>query len=129
MFKITVVLISLGLQSCAAYFYKAADDNAGYFADATGCFQSSVRKESVKVPTAGTMTVIDLPIGNDANIFGLCMEQAGHPAPQANPNDYLDVARYCLQQARSSSEPDDTYARCVRLGKITVETIPAGRSK
>jgi hypothetical protein len=129
MFKFTVMLLSLLLQSCSGYFSRQGQDDAGYFSDASSCFQSSMHKESVKVPTAGTMTIIDVPVGSDANAFGLCMEQAGHPHTPANPDDYLQVSRTCLQQARESLTPDDTYARCVRHGKITVETIRPEPSK
>jgi hypothetical protein len=69
------------------------------------------------------MTVIDVPIGNDANTFSLCMEHAGHTPTHANPDDYLSVSRACSQHARDSSTPDEDYAKCIRHGKIIVETI------
>jgi len=126
MFKFAVILLSLLLQSCSDYLSK---QDTGYFSDASSCFRSSERKESVKVPTAGTMTVIEVPTGNDANVFGQCMEQAGHPVTKPDPEGYLNVSRACLQQARDSSNPDDAYAKCVRHGKITVEPIIPERSK
>lgn len=129
MFKLAVILLSLPLSGCSDYLSRHDTDDTGYFADASTCFQSSMRKESVKVPTARTMTVIEVPVGNNANDFGLCMEQAGHPITQANPDAYLDVARTCLQQARGSSNPDEAYAACVRHGKITVEAIMPDKSK
>jgi len=123
MFKFAVILLSLLLQSCADFPYRHDMEDSGYFSDASNCYRSSERKVYVKVPTAGTMTVIEVPIGNDANVFGLCMEHAGHPVPKANPDDYLNVSRACMQAARDSSNPDDAYVKCVRYGKIIVETI------
>ncbi|MDP2901604.1 MAG: hypothetical protein Q8N96_00625 [Methylovulum sp.] len=129
MFKSAVIFLSLLLQSCSDSLPKHELDDTNYFSDASGCFQSSVRKESVKIPTAGTMTVIEVPLGNDANGFGLCMEQAGHPVTQADPDDYLTASRACFQQAHDSLTPDEAYARCVRHGKISVETIVPDKSK
>jgi len=129
MVKFAVILLSLLLQSCSTYSSKQGTNKDDYFSVASSCFRSSERKVYVKVPTAGTMTVIEVPVGNDANVFGSCMEHSGHPVTQANPEDYLNVSRACMQEARDSSSPNDTYAKCVRHGKITVETMPPDVSK
>ena len=129
MFKLAVILLSLLLQSCSNYPSRRDADATGYFSDAASCFRYSERKVYVKVPTALTMTVIEVPIGNDANIFGLCMEHAGHAVPKADPDDYLNVSRACMQETRNSSKPDDAYAKCVRYGKIIVETITTDKPK
>ncbi len=124
MLKFAVILFSFLLQSCADSLTKQGSTDTGYFADASDCFRASTIKENVKVPTAGTMTVIDIPIDNDAAAFRLCMEQSGHVTASVKASDYLAVSRTCLQQARDSASPDAAYASCVKGGKITVETIP-----
>ena len=129
MFKFAVILLSLLLQSCADFPYRNDTEDTGYFSDASNCYRSSERKVLVKVPTATTMTVVEVPIGNDANIFGLCMEHAGHAVTKADPDDYLNVSRACMQETRNSSKPDDAYAKCVRYGKIIVETITTDKPK
>ncbi len=108
-----LIFLTIILQSgCSAPLSKPESDS-GYFADATSCFQSSGRKEYIKVPTAGTMTLVEVPIDTDAGNFSLCMRQAGHLATQAEPNAYLELSRSCLQQARGSSKPDAAYFGCI----------------
>jgi hypothetical protein len=121
--KFAVILLLTLLQSCSSHLSGQNMPDTGYFSDASDCYRSSERKVYVKVPTAGAMTVIDVPIGNDANMFSLCMEHAGHPPTHANPEDYLSVSRACSQHARDSSSPDEAYAKCIRHGKITVDII------
>lgn len=129
MSKFAIILLTVLLQSCSGYLVSHASDDTRYFSDALNCFQSAERKESVKVPTGSTLSVIEVPVGINPSVFGSCMEQAGHPVPQVNPDDYLNVSRACMQQARGSSNPDEVYAGCVRHGKITVETMIPDRSK
>ena len=128
MSKSTLLLIAMLMQSCSGYLLGKDKSDMGYFSDASDCYRSSERNVSVKVPAAGTMTVIDVPIGNDANMFSLCMEHAGHPPTHANPEDYLILSRACSQHARDSSKADKTYATCIQNGKITVETLAPGNS-
>ena len=97
----------------SACLTSSPERHSGYFADATSCLQSALRKEYVKVPTAETMTVIEVPIDTDASNFSFCMRQAGHLVNDKQPDDYLEQSRYCLQQARSSSKPDEVYFACV----------------
>lgn len=119
-----ILLMLLMLQGCANSFSSLATDNSAYFSDALTCYQSSVRKEQIKVPTAGTMSVMEVPVANDPNVFGNCMADKGHTVEKANPDAYLKVSRKCLQAARNATNPDDAYADCVRHGGITVETLP-----
>lgn len=125
MFKRGIVLLSLCLlEACSGWLsYPSENADTGYFSDASDCLRSSLRREQIKVPTGNTMSVIEVVIGNDAAAFGHCMENAGHPAKKADLTEYLKLSSDCLQEARSSSTPDDTYGKCVRRGKITVETI------
>jgi hypothetical protein len=123
-----VIFLAILLQSCSTTLSRQDKPDSGYFSDASDCYRSSERKVYVKVPTAGTMTVVDVPIGNDATLFSLCIEHAGHPATHADPEDYLNVSRACSQHARDSSYPDEAYAKCIRHGKITVETITHEKS-
>ncbi|PPD47203.1 MAG: hypothetical protein CTY16_07815 [Methylobacter sp.] len=127
MFKFTVILSALLLQSCSGYLSKQEGDDAGYFSDASDCLRSSARKESIKVPTGRSMTVVDVPIGSDAGFFGQCMEQAGHSAAQVEADEYLKISHACMKEASGSATPDATYAKCVRRGNITVETISPGK--
>ena len=129
MFMSAIILLSLLLQGCSNYPSRYDSDDTSYFSDASNCYRSSERKVQVKVPTALTMTVIEVPTGNDANVFGQCMEHAGHPVPKADPDDYLNVSRACMQRAHDSSNFDDAYAKCVRYGKIIVETIAPDKPK
>lgn len=118
----------LVLPACSGHSVKQADniENVGYFADATDCLNLSKRSEPVKVPTGGTMTIIDIPIAYDANYFSACMKYADHPSP-SSPTDfasYLKVANDCLQTARSSANPDKAYEECVQNSNIEVEILP-----
>lgn len=129
MIKFAALILILLLQSCAANTSNQGLNESGYFLDASNCYRSSERKVSVNVPTGRSMTVIDVPIDNDSNVFGLCMKQLGHPPTQANSEDYLNVSRACFQEARDSSSPNDTYAKCVQHGKISAEIILPEQSK
>jgi hypothetical protein len=130
MFKFAVISLFILLASCSDILPRQNSDDAGYFSDSSDCFRSSVRKVPIKVPTALTMTVIEVPIGHDADLFGQCMEYAGHPpAAKVNADEYLNVSRACMKEAAASETPDTAYAKCVRRGKITVETISPDRSK
>ncbi|MDD2722724.1 MAG: hypothetical protein PHH59_01705 [Methylovulum sp.] len=129
MFKLAVILFPLLLLGCSGNVTKQDSDDIGYFSDSSDCFRSSVRKEQIKVPTAKTNTIIEIPIGNDADLFSQCMEYAGHPAVKVNADEYLNVSRACMKEAAASETPDAAYAKCVRRTGITVETIPPGKSK
>jgi hypothetical protein len=129
MYKATTpLLIVLMLQGCANYLAKSDPDNTEYFSDASTCYQSSTRKEQIKVPTAGTMTVIQIPTGNDPGAFANCMEYKGHAVEKTNPDAYLTVSRDCMQAARHATNPDNAYADCIKHGKISVETLPKDKA-
>lgn len=129
MLKFAAILSSLLiLPACSGHSVKQTGniENAGYFADATDCLKLSKRSESVKVPTGGTMSTIDIPTVYDANYFGACMKYADHPSPTA-PVDlepYLKISHDCLQDAHHSPSPDNAYAECIKRSKIEVETLP-----
>lgn len=115
--KFFILLLSLLiLPSCATDIGK---QNAGHFADATTCFQTTARNEKVKVPTAPTITVVDVPLGNDAGAFGLCMGKKGHPVPQANVEVYLNLSRACLSEARHAANANEAYANCIDRNNIS----------
>ncbi|NOT13213.1 MAG: hypothetical protein HOP23_15490 [Methylococcaceae bacterium] len=122
MSRFAVILLSILLQSCSDYLAKQNTPDTGYFSDASDCIRSSERKIYVKVPTAGTMTVVEVPSGNDATVFSLCMEHAGHPPTHTDSDNYLNVSR-ASQQVRNSSNTDEAYAKCVRHSKITIEAM------
>ncbi len=120
----TILLMLLMLQGCGNFFSRQDTGNSPYFSAASTCHQSSMRKEQIKVPIASTMTVMEVPVANDPNVFGKCMENKGYPVEKADPAAYLEVSRDCLQAARHAPNPDKAYADCVRHGGITVETLP-----
>lgn len=106
------------------YASEQHSDVIGYFSDSSGCFRTSVRKVPLKAPTDKTMTVVEVPIGHDAELFSLCMEYAGHlPNAGVNAEEYLNISRACLEVAVASEIPDATYATCVRHANISVNTI------
>jgi len=129
MLKLAAILpFLLILPACSGPSAKQAGnlENAGYFADATDCLNLSRRSEPVKVPTGGTMTTIDIPIAYDANYFSSCMKYADHPSPSSTADfaSYLKASQDCLQNARSSANPDKAYAECVQNSNIEVEILP-----
>ncbi|MDD5275943.1 MAG: hypothetical protein PHR16_07665 [Methylovulum sp.] len=124
---VIMLLISLMVQGCSDYFSKSGTDSK-YFSDASTCYQSSVRKEQLKVPTAGTMSIIEIPTGNDAGAFSNCMAYKGHPIEKADPEAYLNASRECLQATGNATDPGNAYADCIKHGNITVETLPNGKA-
>ncbi len=98
-------------------------DNKGYFADATQCSQSAMRKESLNVPTAGSVSVIEVPMGYDAGKFIVCMEYAKRPVSRGDAGEYLKVSTACLQEARGSEHPDNRYADCIKRSRLDIEII------
>jgi hypothetical protein len=83
-----------------------------------------MRKAAFNVPTAGSVSVVEIPVGYDANTFIVCMEHAGRPvSPRADVTDYLTVSTDCLHQARESEHPDQNYASCIKRSRLKVEVI------
>ena len=99
------------------------DTNRGYFSDASKCSQSAMNKQRLNVPTAGTQTVIEIPIGYDANTYVDCMKHTGWPVPRADPTEYLDVSTACLKKAQGTENPDKSYADCIKRSRLDVEVV------
>ena len=137
MFKLTSLFLFLLLQSCSNQPSKPENPDTRYFSDATDCFQTSDRKLKIPIPFStreGVMLSsmdLEIPLAGDAGAFRQCMEYKGHPhmVGKINVNDYLSVSRACMDKARDSSTPNETYASCVQHGQITVEPIAPGRQK
>jgi hypothetical protein len=119
---IAMLLSLLVLPSCSDYVVK---QDANHFADASSCLQASKRKENQKVPTEMTMTIVEIPLGNDANAYTECMLQKGHAPPPVKPDDYLNASRACMSLSRNALKPIEAYAKCIRHGKVSAETIPS----
>ncbi|WP_431065593.1 hypothetical protein [Methylotuvimicrobium sp.] len=125
-FKKTALSISiLILQSCSGTFTQTepGEDHRGYFTDASNCFKISMHKERIKVPTGGSMTVVEIPVIYDAGAFTNCMRFAGHKTPKVDLEDYLTVSHQCYLEARGMSNSDDVYADCVHRSRIGVELL------
>lgn len=101
----------------------ASDANRGYFADALNCRQSALRTEAIKVPTAHSMSIIEVPTTYDAGKFVVCMEYAGRPVSRVDLSDYLTISSVCLNEARNMANPDDAYADCIQRSRLNVEII------
>ena len=99
------------------------DTNHGYFSDASECGQTAIRKEKLLVPTAGSLSVVEIPIYYDANVFIVCMEHAGRPVSRVDLTEYLNVSTACLQKARGTENPDESYADCIKRSRLDVEII------
>jgi hypothetical protein len=82
-----------------------------------------MRKESIRLPTAGSVSNVDIPIGYDANIFIVCMGHAGRPVSRVDVTDYLKVSTACLQNARALENSDEGYADCIKRSRLSVEII------
>jgi hypothetical protein len=94
----------------------------GYFADALSCNQASQHKETVFIDkTVGT---IDIPMGDDANAFAVCMQRIGRPVVRAvDVGDYLATSRACLQAASGTTDRDARYADCIAHSHLQVDVI------
>jgi len=123
MLKFCLILLGSVLLGRSGAPTKTESEDAGYFAAASDCFRSSELTESIKVPTGNSMTIIEIPMGDNADNFRLCMQQSGYPSPKALA-DYLDSSRTCLHQARHSSNPDTAYAKCMQHSPQDVKTNP-----
>ncbi len=82
-----------------------------------------MRKESFNVPTAGSVSSIEIPVGTDAGKFTVCMEHARRPVSRVDASEYLKVSSACLQEARGMEQPDDGYAQCIKRSRLEVEII------
>jgi len=135
--RFALIFLSFLLFSCSGELTKRNHPEQRYVSDATDCYQAVERKQQLKVPVTSptgvilSVTTIEIPFGSDAGAFRLCMKHKGHPVSvsKANPDDYLNVSRTCMQEARDSSSPNETYANCVQRSKITVETIAPDKLK
>lgn len=101
----------------------SSDTHRGYFADASNCSQSAIRKEEINVPTAGSVSVVEVPTGYDAGKFIACMEYAGRPVSRVDLTEYINVSNTCLYEAKESKNPDADYADCIRRSRLNVEII------
>jgi hypothetical protein len=83
-----------------------------------------MRKEAFNVPTAGSVSVVEIPVGYDANTFIACMEYAGRPvSPRVDVTEYLNISTTCLNEARKSEYPDESYASCIKRSRLNIEVI------
>jgi len=114
------------LSGCAGNELSIANNqgnNRGYFADATQCSQSSMRKEQILLPNPGAAGAIEIPLGYDPDLFIVCMEHAGRPVSRADLTEYLNVSTICLDEARGAENPDEDYANCVKRSDLSVEIL------
>lgn len=125
------LICCIALTGCLGQSIKTGSPRNGAFSDAMDCYHYSELNQKVNIPIAAgntivSTTIVEVPLSVDAGAFRLCMEHKGHPATVANikSDDYLNQSRYCYQQARGSSNPNQAYSDCVQRGKITVETLP-----
>jgi len=102
---------------------NSQETNRGYFSDALACNQSTMQKTKINVPTAGTQTVIEIPVGHDANTYVDCMKHEGWPVPRADSTEYLKVSTACLQQTRGTENMDENYEACIKRSRLDVEVI------
>jgi hypothetical protein len=122
-FSLCIILLS-GCTSNELVNQNSHDINRGYFSDASECSQSAMRKTAFNVPTAGSVSVVEIPVGYDANTFIVCMEHAGRPvSPHADVTEYLNISTTCLNEARKSEYPDESYASCIKQSRLKVEVI------
>jgi hypothetical protein len=121
--SLCIILLS-GCTSNELVKQNSPDINRGYFSDASECSQSAMRKTAFNVPTAGSVSVVEIPVGYDANTFIVCMEHAGRPtSSRVDVTDYLKVSTDCLHEARESEHPDESYASCIKRSQLKVEVI------
>jgi hypothetical protein len=127
-FSLCIILLS-GCTYNELVKKNSHDINRGYFSDASECSQSAMRKEELLVPTGvrgmeSGGSVIEIPIGYDANTFIVCMEHAGRPVSQrVDVTEYLKVSTDCLHEARESEHPDKSYASCIKQSRLKVEVL------
>ena len=137
MLKYTLILLFFLLQACAGSFPKHGSEDEEYFSDASDCYRTSERKQTITIPVTGQQSnalgsvqsnasagiEVVIPMGMDAKGFSFCMEQQGHPPAKVDANEYLNVSRSCMEEARHSPTPNEAYTQCVRHGKITIEPL------
>lgn len=120
-FLMSILLVCLLVGCNQALVTQESPEHKGYFADAFRCNQSSMRKESVNVPTAGSMSVVEVPMGYDAGKFTVCMQYAKRPVSRADASEYLKVSSNCLQVARGSDNPDQSYSDCLKNSRLNLQ--------
>lgn len=127
MSRLSVILLCvIALPGCTereSVKFVGKKTNDGYFFDALQCSQASMRHESIKVPTAGSFSVVEVPLGCDANAFIACMAHAGRPVACADPSEYINVSKACLQEARGAANQDDAYSLCIKRSRIKVDVL------
>lgn len=117
------IITLLGCSDRESVKFVGTKTNDGYFFDALQCSQSSMLHQSVKVPTAGSFSVVEVPLGCDANAFIACMAHAGRPVACADPTEYINVSKACLQEARGATNQDDAYSLCIKRSRIKVDVL------
>lgn len=103
--------------------YDGQDNNKGYFKDATECSHLAMRKELINVPTAGSISVVEVPTGYDEGKFIVCMAYAKRPVARDHATEFLKISTNCLHKASGSEQPDNSYADCMQRSRLSVEII------
>jgi hypothetical protein len=103
---------------------STAQNNQGYFSDASDCRQSSARTEKINLPTPIAMSVVEVPTGYDAGKFTVCMEFRKRPVARADATEYLNASTACLHEAQSAEHPDDSFADCIKRSHLQLEYVP-----
>jgi uncharacterized protein YceK len=116
-------LLSSGCASNVSVTQNNQGSNRGYFSDASKCSQATMNKQRFNVPTSGTQTVVEIPVGYDANAYVDCMKHTGWPVPSADPTEYLNVSTACLKKAQGTENLDESYANCIKRSRFNVEVI------
>lgn len=121
MVKLAVLGVSAFLMVACSY-RGLPDADQGYFADAFNCNQTTQHKAKVFIDK--TVGGIDIPLGNDAKTFALCMQRLGRPVVRTvDVSEYLATSRACLQAASSTPNRDASYADCIAHSHLHVEVI------
>ncbi len=97
----------------------------GYFADAAECNRSSLRKEAINLPIAGSISVVEVPIIYDSGRFTACMEYARRPVSKTDETEYMKISAACLNEAQGAEQPDEKYADCIERSQLDVKIITA----
>ncbi len=129
MSKYLIVLLSCGLftgcnKELVSTNTSTSQINRGYFSDASDCRQTSARTEKLNIPTAGSMSVVEVPTGYDAGKFTVCMDYKKRPVARADATEYLNASITCLHQAQAAEHADDSYADCIKRSQLQLEYIP-----
>ncbi len=117
---------------------NAKNNDAGYFADASQCFDSTMHKQQIQLNVGGnsypspsivTPINIDLPSVPDADAYSHCMTDLGYVPPKVDARAYLQTSQTCLDQTRGAANYNEAYADCIRKGGIAVDLFDAKPSR